>query len=107
YIQGSYKMGSVIRTGDDICDLDDGVYFFREPDVTSTTLQSWVWDAVYGYTATDPEHRKKCIRKIFSGDYEIDYPVYYKIDDQEYQLAVKNTGWEDSDPKAMVNWFNK
>lgn len=107
YIQGSYKMGSVIRTEDDICDLDDGVYFFREPDVTATTLQSWVWDAVYGYTSTDPEHRKKCIRKIFSGDYEIDYPVYYKIDDQEYQLAVKNTGWEDSDPKAMVNWFNK
>jgi hypothetical protein len=107
YIQGSYKMGSLIRTEDDICDLDDGVYFFREPDVTATTLQSWVWDAVYGYTSTDPEHRKKCIRKIFSGDYEIDYPVYYKIDDQDYQLAVKNTGWEDSDPKAMVNWFNK
>lgn len=106
YIQGSYKMGSVIRTKDDICDLDDGIYFFREPDVTATTLQTWVWDAVYGYTSTDPEHRKKCIRKIFSGDYEIDYPVYYKVDDKEYQLAVKNTGWEDSDPKAMVNWFN-
>jgi len=32
-------------------------------------------------------------------------PVYYKIDGKEYQLAVKNNGWEDSDPKAMVSWF--
>jgi Second Messenger Oligonucleotide or Dinucleotide Synthetase domain len=107
YIQGSYKMKTAIRTKLDICDLDDGVYFFREPDVTATKLQGWVWDAVNGYTTTTPEHRKKCIRNIFTGDYEIDMPVYYKVDDKGYQLAVKNVGWEDSDPKAMVNWFNK
>lgn len=106
YIQGSYKMKTGIRTKDDICDLDDGVYFFRSPDVTATTLQNWVWDAVNGYISTPPEHRKKCIRNIFSGDYEIDIPVYYKIDGQEYQLAVKNNGWEDSDPKALIDWFN-
>lgn len=106
YIQGSFKMKTGIRTKDDICDLDDGVYFFREPDVSATTLQGWVWDAVNGYTATTPEHRKKCIRNVFSGDYEIDHPVYYKIDGKEYQLAIKNTGWEDSDPKAVVDWFN-
>jgi hypothetical protein len=107
FIQGSSKMKSGIRTKDDICDLDDGIYFFREPDVTATTLQSWVWDAVNGYTDTEPEHRKKCIRSIFAGDYEIDHPVYYKIDGQNYKIAIKNTGFEDSDPKAMVDWFNK
>ncbi|MEM0577796.1 CBASS cGAMP synthase [Flavobacterium polysaccharolyticum] len=107
YIQGSYKMKTGIRTKDDICDLDDGVYFFRTPDVTATTLQNWIWDAVNGYTSTSPEHRKKCIRNIFSGDYEIDIPVYYKIDGQEYKLAVKNNGWEDSDPKALIDWFNE
>ncbi|MBO9732602.1 MAG: hypothetical protein J7623_28425 [Chitinophaga sp.] len=107
YIQGSYKMKSGIRTKDDICDLDDGVYFFREPDVAATTLQGWVWDAVNGYTDATPEHRKKCIRNIFSHDYEIDNPVYYKVDGKEYQLAVKGNGWEDSDPKAMVDWINK
>lgn len=106
YIQGSYKMKTGIRTKDDICDLDDGVYFFRTPDVTATTLQNWIWDAVNGYTSTSPEHRKKCIRNVFSGDYEIDIPVYYKIDGQEYKLAVKNNGWEDSDPKALIDWFN-
>ncbi|WP_316832947.1 cyclic GMP-AMP synthase DncV-like nucleotidyltransferase [Pedobacter aquatilis] len=106
FIQGSYKMGSAIRTKDDICDLDDGIYFFRSPDVSATTLQGWVWDAVNGYTVTSPEHRKKCIRKTFAGDYEIDFPVYYKIDGQQYRIAVKNQGWEDSDPKAVVKWFN-
>ncbi len=106
YIQGSYKMKTGIRTKDDICDLDDGVYFFRTPDVTPTTLQGWVWDAVNGYTSTSPEHRRKCIRSIFSGDYEIDHPVYYKIEGEEYQIAVKNNGWEDSDPKEVVDWFN-
>ena len=106
YIQGSYKMKTGIRTKDDICDLDDGVYFFRTPDVTATTLQNWIWNAVNGYTSTSPEHRKKCIRNIFSGDYEIDIPVYYKIGGKEYQLAVKNNGWEDSDPKALIDWFN-
>lgn len=106
YIQGSYKMKTGIRTKDDICDLDDGVYFFRTPDVTATTLQSWIWDAVNGYTTISPEHRKKCIRNIFSGDYEIDIPVYYKVSGKEYQLAVKNNGWEDSDPKALIDWFN-
>lgn len=106
YIQGSYKMGTGIRTKDDICDLDDGVYFFREPDVTGTTLQQWVKDAVEDHTNTPPEHKAKCIRNIFAGDYEIDMPVYYQIDGEEYQLAVKNSDFEDSDPKAMVDWFN-
>lgn len=107
FIQGSHKMKSGIRTKDDICDLDDGVYFFREPDVTATTLQGWVWDAVNGYTGSTPEHRKKCIRSIFSGDYEIDHPVYYKVNGKVYQLAVKDNGFEDSDPKEMIDWFNK
>lgn len=106
YIQGSMKMKTGIRTKDDICDLDDGVYFFREPDVTPTTLQKWVWEAVDEYTSTTPEHRKKCIRSIFQNDYEIDHPVYYKVDGKEYRLAIKNTGWRDDDPKAMVDWFN-
>lgn len=106
FIQGSSKMKTGIRTKDDICDLDDGVYFLREPDVTPTTLQGWVWDAVNGYTSTTPEHRSKCIRNIFVNDYEIDMPVYYKVDGSDYQLAVKNKGWEASDPKAVVEWFN-
>jgi len=39
YIQGSYKMKVGIRTSEDICDLDDGIYFFREPDVQHRPLR--------------------------------------------------------------------
>lgn len=105
YIQGSYKMKNGIRTEQDICDLDDGIYFFREPDVTASTIKEWVRQAVDGYTDTAAENRKKCVRTIFVNDYEVDHPVYYKIDGQEYKIAVKGNGWEDSDPKAMVDWF--
>lgn len=105
YIQGSYKMKNGIRTSEDICDLDDGIYFFRAPDVTASTLKEWVRQAVDGYTSTAAENRKKCVRTIFSNDYEIDHPVYCKEDGKEYQIAVNGVGFEDSDPKAMVNWF--
>lgn len=105
YIQGSYKMKNGIRTAEDICDLDDGIYFFREPNVSASTLKEWVRQAVDGYTTTAPENRKKCVRSIFANDYEIDHPVYYKIDGQEYKIAVKGVGFENSDPKAVVDWF--
>ena len=105
YIQGSYKTKSGIRTEEDVCDLDDGVYFFRQPDETATTLQTWVWKAVNGYTSVEAEHRQKCVRTTFVRDYEIDHPVYYKVDGEDYQIAIKNTGWRKDDPKAMVDWF--
>ena len=105
YIQGSYKMKNGIRTSEDICDLDDGIYFFRAPDVTASTLKDWVKQAVDGYTNIAAENRKKCIRTIFSNDYEIDHPVYCKEDGKEYQIAVNGIGFEDSDPKAVVTWF--
>jgi glycosidase len=107
YIQGSYKMKTIIRTKDDICDLDDGVYFFREPNVSSTTLQGWIWDAVDGCTETPAQHRRKCIRSIFAADYEIDMPVYFKVENEQYKIAIRNEGWRNDDPKAMVDWFNQ
>ena len=106
FIQGSYKMGTMIKTKDDECDLDDGVYFLREPDVSATTLQKWVYQAVEGHTKGGQEHRKKCIRVIYAGDYHIDLPVYYKPEEDEHpHLAVKNKGWELSDPKEFLEWF--
>jgi hypothetical protein len=110
FIQGSYKLKTTIRTKEDECDLDDGIYFFREPDVSGTILQDWVKDAVTGVTDTPPEHRKKCIRVIYAGDYHIDLPVYYKLkstDDSEHpNIAVKSEDFQLSDPKEFVNWFN-
>ncbi|MFH6983371.1 CBASS cGAMP synthase [Marinoscillum luteum] len=108
YIQGSYKTKNGIRYKDDTADLDDGVYFERDPDVTATTLQKWVYEAVEGHTSGGQQHKKKCIRVIYAGDFHIDLPVLYKTDDMDHpRLAVKNEGWVDDDPKEFVEWFNR
>ncbi len=107
-MQGSYKMKTTIRTKDDTCDIDDGVYFDKNPDkVTSTTLQTWVKNAVDG-TTDDISHRKKCITVNYKADYNIDLPVYLfdKANDDHPYLAIKNEGWREDDPKEMVKAFN-
>jgi len=108
YIQGSYKMGTTIRTKDDECDLDDGVYFFPKPDVTSKILQKWVYDAVDGTTDASPIHKNKCIRVNYSAGYHIDLPVYRKgssSNDECPELATRDDGYKDSDPRELVKWF--
>lgn len=110
YIQGSYKMGTQIRTKDDTCDLDDGVYFKQNPDnVTCATLQGWVKDAVDGVTDTTPSHRKKCITVDYKAGYNIDLPVFLfnKDNDTHPLLAVKNNDWQEDDPKEFFDHFNK
>lgn len=109
--QGSNELGTMIRTKDDTCDLDQGVYFFRKPDVEAKTLQGWIWDAVENITDTPSKHKNKCIRVIYAGDYHIDLPVYYKLkekDDSEHpQLAIKEEGFKESDPLDFTKWFRK
>jgi hypothetical protein len=110
YIQGSYKLKSLIRTKDDTCDLDDGVYFDENPDnVTATTLQKWVKSAVEGTTDSTVEHRRKCITVDYKAGYNIDLPVLLfdsDVDDHP-NLAVKNTGFQVDDPKEFVEKFNE
>ncbi|RTQ45077.1 hypothetical protein EJV47_26260 [Hymenobacter gummosus] len=108
FTQGSQKLGTVIRIHDDTCDLDDGVYFLCKPDVTATTLQRWVYEAVEDHTSEPAQWRKKCIRVTYKADYHIDLPVYYMLEDEDHpHLAVKNEGWQDSDPKEFITWFRK
>lgn len=110
YIQGSYKMKTSIRTKDDTCDLDDGVYFKSNPNnVSATTLQKWVRDAVDGVTDATPAHRKKCITVDYKAGYNIDLPVlvFDCSIDVHPQLAVKNVGFWDDDPKEFIEYFNK
>lgn len=110
-LQGSYILGTLIRTKEDTCDLDNGVYFFPKPDVTGTTLQNWVWDAVENATTEKPEHRERCVRVKYKGDFHIDLPVYYKAsetNDLEHPfIAVKDNDWKESDPKEFQDWFKE
>lgn len=110
YIQGSSKTKNIIRTKDDTCDLDDGVYFKDNPDnVTGTTLQSWVKEAADGTTDATPAHRKKCITVDYKAGYNIDLPVFLfdKDKDSHPKLAVKNEEFREDDPKEFIEEFNR
>lgn len=110
FIQGSSKMKNRIRTKDDTCDLDDGIYFKDNPDnVTGTTLQGWVKEAVDGTTDATPAHNKKCITVDYKAGYNIDYPVfiYDQGKDTHPNLAVKNEDFKIDDPKEFIDEFNK
>ncbi len=110
YIQGSYKMGTTIRTKDDECDLDDGCYFMPKPNVTARTLQGWVMDAVNNVTDVTPSHKNKCIRIQYAAGYHIDIPVYRKEKDSCTdipELAVRDDGYLISDPREVIIWFQQ
>jgi len=110
FIQGSYKLKTLIRTKDDTCDLDDGAYFKENPDaVAATTLQRWVKEAVDGTTDATPEHKKKCIRVDFKAGYNIDLPVFVFDEETEDHpnLAVKNVGFQSDDPREFVLEFRR
>ncbi len=110
FTQGSDKTKNMIRTKDDTCDLDDGVYFKENPDnVSGTTLQSWVKKAVDGTTDATPSHRKKCITVDFKAGYNIDYPVFVfdKDKDAHPKLAVKDEDFKSDDPKEFIEEFGR
>lgn len=110
FIQGSSKMKNRIRTKDDTCDLDDGIYFKDNPDnVTGTTLQVWVKNAVDGTTDATAVHKSKCITVDYKAGYNIDYPIY--IFDKETNahpaLAVKDLDFKIDDPIEFIDEFNR
>lgn len=108
YIQGSYKLKTLIRTKEDTCDMDDGIYFKENPDnVTGTTLQKWVKDAVEGTTDATPIHKKKCIRVNYQAGYNIDLPVFVFDESKEEHpnLSVKDSEFQKDDPKEFVDYF--
>lgn len=107
YIQGSFKMQTMVLGNDGTYDVDLGIYFLTNPNVAAFTVQNYVASAVKGHTLGGTEHRKKCIRVKYSGDFDIDLPVYYKtIYDTNPFLATKTT-WQKSDPKELCDWFEK
>ena len=110
YIQGSYKLGTTIRTKDDKCDLDDGVYFRENPDgVSGKTLQDWIVYAVNGTTDATPLHKRKCIRVDYKAGYNIDIPVmlFNKDTDMHPRLAVKDSDFKQKDKKEFVDYYKK
>ena len=57
------------------------------------------------HTVSGVEHRDKCIRVIYKGDFDIDLPVYYKTQQDKHPYLATKNGWLKSDPKELCDWF--
>lgn len=108
WIQGSYKMDTMIKTKDNECDIDVGLYFTRVPEgISPNTVRNHVYRALNSSTTKTPQDWSKVIRLQYK-DFHIDFPVYY-FDDTIMDtplLATKNEGWTENDPKELYDLFN-
>lgn len=115
YRQGSYIHRTLVRPLNEDYDLDDGVYLDLSgfSDTPSPgTIHNWIYSAVEDHTQTPPTDKDACVRANFQGGFHIDLPSYLVMKNttsgsEEYHLARKTKGWEQSDPRAMTNWFSK
>jgi Second Messenger Oligonucleotide or Dinucleotide Synthetase domain len=106
YIQGSYKMGTMIMEKDGTYDVDLGVYFLIKPGIEPMTLQKWVLDSINDHTYMGGRHKEKCVRVTYQAEFDIDLPVYYKVQDQPHPFLATKYEWVESDPKELCDWFD-
>jgi hypothetical protein len=105
YIQGSYKMNTMVQKKDGSFDVDLGVFLSEKPSVSSTTTQTYVLNAVKNQTTRGAEHLKKCIRLNYTGEFNADLPVYYQLNaNSQAYIAVKNGDWVKDDPEQFIKW---
>lgn len=106
YIQGSYKMNTMILDKSKTYDVDLGVYFSEKPKVEPAVLQKWVLQAVKNHTSDPPEHREKCIRVVYRRKFHIDLPIYYQTQNNKHPFLATKSGWEKSNPEDLCKWFD-
>lgn len=105
FIQGSYKMNTMVQKKDGSFDVDLGVFFPDKPNVTPTTVQLNVLEAVRNQTTSGAQHLRKCIRVNYVGEFNADLPVYYQLSaNSQAYIAVKNGDWVRDDPEKFINW---
>lgn len=107
YIQGSYKTGTIMLKKDNTYDVDLGVYFFEDPRILPKALQQNVFRAVEFQTQYGAQHRQKCVRVIYAGEFNIDLPVYYFPKNRKHPQLATKLGWQKSDPKQLQDWINQ
>lgn len=106
YIQGSYKMKTIIENRNLKCDVDLAVIFPRDPGVRLETLQNHLRYALYNHTTQGVTVKSNCVRLNYVRDFHIDLPVYYMDDHTgEMYFGSRSNEWMPSDPKAFVEWF--
>ena len=104
--QGSSETGTLIRTYDDHCDFDIGLYFLEKPNRTYKVIQTHISKALSGHTALIPKHLEYCTRLQYQGGFHIDLPIYYR-EDNKFYLGCKTGDWEICDSKLFKDWVTK
>jgi len=117
WIQGSYKNHTLIRPVriNDEFDIDIGIYLLfnaEEHGVTASDAKSLHRKALEEYSKVRPDTqleppKDSCERLSYPQSFHIDLPLYY-FDTQRNicRLATQDSGWINSDPKALQDWFD-
>ncbi|SIN88614.1 hypothetical protein SAMN05443247_00461 [Bradyrhizobium erythrophlei] len=120
WLQGSYKFGTQVRPAgpEQEFDIDLGVYFRwsgepEDSDHDASDLKKMVQASLKDYSSNDDndaasvgEPRAKCSRVHFDDGFHIDVPAYHLDGTRDARaLATAENKWEDSDPKAIYNWW--
>lgn len=117
WLQGSYKNHTLIRPvrkGEEF-DIDAGIYLFFNAErkgVSASDAKQILRSIIDSYCAANREaslanSKPNCERIQYSGNFHIDLPLYYF--DQATntcRLATEKSGWIDSDPKSLQDWFD-
>lgn len=123
WLQGSYKFATQIRPSSpsEEFDIDLGIYFIWEgkPDdgkYSPSDLKNIVQESLITYAEESKDEveevlnppKNRCCRIIFSNNFHIDVPVYHLDEKSDTRnLATEKNIWENSDPKALYQWFRK
>jgi len=107
YIQGSYKMKTVVENRNIKCDVDLAVIFPEYPGVKLETLQGYIRNALWNHTTRGVITKTPCVRLTYVKDFHIDLPIYYKDLNGKLYFGSRGNDWKLSDPKAFVEWFKR
>jgi hypothetical protein len=117
WLQGSYKNHTLIRPvkkGEEF-DIDAGIYLFFNAEnkgVRASDAKQILRSVLSKYCAENSkaklaDSKPNCERIQYPGSFHIDLPLYYfDKETNACRLATDNSGWIDSDPKSLQDWFD-
>ncbi len=117
WLQGSYKNHTLIRPvrkGEEF-DIDAGLYLLFNAEssgVQSADAKRMLHEVLNKYCNKNQEpeladSKSNCERVCYPSSFHIDLPLYYYDNvTSTCRLATENSGWIDSDPKALQDWFD-
>ena len=118
FLQGSYRFHTLIKPlvpkGE--YDVDLGFYFIggNSAGANSAALRDAVQRSLIRYedecdqAIKVEDQKERCSRIKYKKKFHIDVPVYHETEGGRIvRLATLTTGWERSDPSAMLEWFRE